>query len=108
MNFVESNELVKVFKLLNESGLNYILMRNINTELPASLEIGKDIDILIDKKDEKKLVEFFHKYSYDTIDHPFKYDVFLYGVDRFEFKYNNNNNKILFDLNFQIAVMDTS
>ncbi len=27
----------------------------------------------------------------------------MYGVDRFEFKYNNNNN-ILFDLNFQIAV----
>ena len=104
MNLVKSDELINIFKLLNESKLSYILMRNINNELPASLEIGKDIDILIDKKDEKKFIDFFHKNQYETIDHPFKYDVFLYGVDRFEFKYNNNNNKILFDLNFQIAV----
>lgn len=103
MSLIKSDELKNIFQLLNKSKLPYILMRNINTELPTSLEVGKDIDILVNKKDEKKLVEFFHKYSFDTIDHPFKYDIFLYGVDRFEFKCNNNNN-ILFDFNFQIAV----
>ena len=104
MSFVEGKELINIFRLLNESSLPYILMRNINNELPSSLEVGKDIDILINKSDEKEFINFFHSNDYQTIDHPFKYDVFLYGVDRFEFKYNNNNNKILFDLNFQIAV----
>lgn len=103
MNLIESVELINIFKLLNKSGLKYILMRNINKELPSGLEIGKDIDILVNKEDEKEFINFFHSNDYQTIDHPFKYDVFLYGVDRFEFKYNNNN-KILFDLNFQIAV----
>jgi len=103
MNFIKKDELVKIFQLLNKNKLDYILMRNINNELPSSLKIGKDIDILVNKKDEKKFINFFHKNGYETIDHPFKNDIFLYGVDRFEFKYNNNN-KILFDLNFQIAV----
>lgn len=103
MKFIDSKELINIFRLLNQSNLNYILMRNINNELPVGLEIGKDIDILVNKKDEKEFINFFHKNNYMTIDHPFKYDTFLYGVDKFEFKYNNNN-KILFDLNFQIAV----
>ena len=103
MNLIQSKELINIFTLLNKQKLNYILMRNINDELPSTLEIGKDIDILVYKKDEKQFVNFFKANNYETINHPFKYGIFLYGVDRFEFKYNNNNN-ILFDLNFQIAV----
>lgn len=102
MRIIDSKELINIFRLLNGSSLNYILMRNINNELPVGLEIGKDIDILVNKEDENEFISFFHENDYMTIDHPFKYDTFLYGVDRFEFKYNNNN-KILFDLNFQIA-----
>lgn len=103
MRLIQSDELKKIFNLLNEKNLNYILMRNINNELPTNLEVGKDIDILVSKSDEKKFIYFFHNNNYQTIDHPFKYDIFLYGVNRFEFKYNYNNN-ILFDLNCQIAV----
>lgn len=103
MSLIVSSELKNIFNLLNSAGLNYILLRNINKKLPNSLEVGKDIDLLIDKKDEKKFLNFFYKHDYQTIEHPFKNDVFLYGVDRFDFKYNNNNN-ILFDLNFQMAV----
>ena len=101
MNLVNSNEIINTFELLNKNSIKYILLRNINNELPSKLEMGKDIDILIDKKDENKIVSFFKKNGYVSIPHPFKNDIFLYGVDRFEFKYNNN---ILFDLNFQIAV----
>lgn len=103
MSYIESNELVNIFKLLNKSELKYILLRNINNELPSKLEIGKDIDILVHKKDEHLFKKIFQENDYQTIPHPFKNDVFLYGVDRFEFKYNNNN-KVLFDLNFQLAV----
>ena len=103
MKQVNATEVKKIFNLLNKKNLNYILMRNINNELPAGLDVGKDIDILISKSDEKEFINFFHNNDYQTIDHPFKYGVFLYGVDKFEFKYNNKNN-ILFDLSFQIAV----
>ena len=103
MSLIQSEELIHIFTLLNDQKLHYILMRNINNELPDTLEIGKDIDILVYKKDEKKFIDFFNNNRYESIRHPFRYDTFLYGVDKFEFKYNNNNN-ILFDLNFQIAV----
>lgn len=88
---------------MNNAGLDYVLIRNIDNELPGALEVGKDIDLLIKKKDEPRFHSFFRSGGYETINHPFKDDVFLYGVDRFEFKYNNSNN-ILFDLNFQLAV----
>ena len=103
MNLINSQELINVFTLLNKNQSEYILLRNINNELPNGLEVGKDIDILVNKKDESKFINFFALNKYETINHPFKYDIFLYGVDKFEFKYNNNNN-ILFDLNFQLAV----
>ena len=103
MKFVTEVDLINIFNLLNQSGLNYLLLRNINNELPSNLKTGKDIDILIKKEDESKFVEFFLENNYKTIKHPLKYDVFLYGANRFEFKYNINNN-ILFDLNFQVVV----
>ena len=103
MNIIKSGELIRIFRLLNENELPYILLRNINMELPKHLKVGKDIDLLIKKKDEKEFIKFFTSNKYHTIKHPFKHDTFLYGVDHFKFIYNNKN-KIIFDLCFQIAV----
>ncbi len=103
MTLIDPAELIKIFDKLNKSSLRYILLRNINHELPDKLNVGKDIDLLVHKHEEEKFKFFFKKNDYHTINHPFRNDLFLYGVDRFEFKYNNNN-KILFDLNFQLAV----
>ena len=102
MCYIDNNELFNIFKLLNDSGLRYILIRNINGELPYKLKIKKDIDILISKKNELEFISFFQKYNYKFQEHPFCNDIFLYGTDKFQFKYNNNN-KILFDLNFQLV-----
>ena len=104
MKLIDGHEIKKIFNLINKSELNYILMWNINTELPSALKIGKDIDILINKHDEKKFINFFKINNYRQINHPFKFDVFLYGVDKFEFKYNNSDNYIDFDINFQLLV----
>lgn len=103
MRLIHSGDVVNIFNLLNQGGLKYILVRNINNELPAGIAVGKDIDILVKKQDEGRFCAFFDKNGYEAISHPFKDNIFLYGVDRFLFKYNNNNN-ILFDLNFQLAV----
>ena len=45
MNLIKSEELITIFTLLNEGKLNYILMRNINNEIPSNVEIKKDIFI---------------------------------------------------------------
>jgi hypothetical protein len=103
MTLITKGEIIISFDLLNKSNLNYILLRNIDNELPDNLQVGKDIDVLVNKKDESKFNHFFIKNGYVKIEHPFRNDTFLYGVDKFEFHYNNDNN-ILFDLNFQIAV----
>ncbi len=103
MKLIQSEELINVFNLLNESKLNYILLRNIDNELPISLTVGKDIDILVHKKDEKEFIDFFNTHKYQKIKHPHENNIFLYGVNKFQFIHNKFNN-ILFDLNFQIAV----
>ena len=104
MKLVSNKEIVSIFNLLNSKGMEYILLRNIDNELPDGLKIGKDIDILVHKKDESKFIDFFDLHGYSAIKHPFRNNVFLYSADKFEFKYNNKNNNILFDLNFQILV----
>jgi len=103
VSIINSKDLIDIFILLNKNDLEYILMRNINNELPSGLKTGKDIDLLVNKKNENKIINLFIDNGYETINHPCKYDTYLYGVDKFKFKYNNNN-KILFDLSFQLSV----
>lgn len=103
MNNINNNEIINLFKNLNESKIEYILLRNIGNELPNSLRIGKDIDLLINKNHQniKNLESILYKSGYKTISHPHKNDIFLYSCDKFIFKYNNSN-KIKLDLQFQI------
>ena len=100
MNFIKSTEIINIFKLLNENKVEYILIRNINNELPDNLEIGKDIDLLVE--DREKIVKILKKNNFKKITHPHQNNIFLYGVEKFEFY--KNDKELLFDLNFQIAV----
>jgi hypothetical protein len=103
VSFISHIEIRKIFSLLNNENINYILMRNVDDELPSKLKYDKDIDILVHKKDKKKLINFFKLHQFKEVRHPFKNDIYLYGADRYSFQYNSHN-KILFDLNFQILV----
>jgi len=103
MNFIDSLEVVRFFNELNSSGLSYVLLRNIDNELPSNLQIGKDIDLLVRKNENDGFSNFLHSLHYISVDHPLKNDLYLYGVDCFEFK-RNVKNHILLDLHYQIAV----
>ncbi len=100
--YIDKQEIINFFNLLNKSNIEYILLRNIGNELPSKLKVGKDIDLLVLKKDIKKINQFFEINGYEKINHPSESDIYLYGVDKFEFRYNKNN-KILIDLNFQLS-----
>ncbi len=86
MSFVEGKELINIFRLLNESSLPYILMRNINNELPSSLEVGKDIDILINKSDEKEFINLDN----EVIDKDNNLKKFILSKDISDHHYDKN------------------
>ncbi|MDD3084043.1 MAG: hypothetical protein PHP82_03400 [Candidatus ainarchaeum sp.] len=106
MIFVKSEQIINFFEKLNQSEINYILIRNINSELPNSLIIGKDIDILVNKKDKKKFIEFMKNNNFVEIKHPFSQDKFLYNLDKFKMFKNDSN--ILIDVCFQLANRSTN
>jgi hypothetical protein len=99
---IDSSEIIAIFSQLNLCSEQYLLIRNINNELPNNLTIGKDIDILINKKNKFLFSNFLHERGFKSVKHPLFNDIFLYGVDKFEFKINSKNNIIL-DLNFQLV-----
>ena len=101
MSYVNPNAIIEIFNKLNTSGFEYILIRNINNELPSSLRIGKDIDLLVHYNDRRKFINFLKTNGFKRIDHPHRHNKFLYGVKIFEFFVNKDN--VLLDLNYQLA-----
>ena len=101
MSYVNPNSIIDIFNKLNTSGFEYILIRNINNELPGSLRIGKDIDLLINHNERRKFINFLKANGFKGISHPHQHDRFLYGVKVFEFFVNKYN--VLLDLNYQLA-----
>jgi hypothetical protein len=100
MKYVNSGDLISLFSEINIANLNYILIRNINNELPFKLEKGKDIDILIKYEDKSLFHNFFKKNGFKKIKHPYRHDIYLYGVPKFEFFKKND---MIIDLNYVIA-----
>lgn len=62
---VETKVIVDFFKMLNESNLNYVLIKNDDNVLPNYLESENDIDFLIHPSDYEKLVEICISNGYE-------------------------------------------
>lgn len=72
MDIHSKQVILSIFEKLNNSGIEYLLIKNIGDELPNKLSIDKDIDILVracDKNKFKKLIstlggiEMIHPYG---------------------------------------------
>lgn len=101
MSCVNPKAIIDFFDNINMSSLNYILIRNINNELPSGLAIGKDIDLLVHYNERTKFINFLIENGFKNIRHPLFNDIFLYGVNKFELFVNKDN--VLLDLNYQLA-----
>lgn len=101
MSCVKPESIIDLFNKLNAESLDYILIRNINNELPDRLRIGKDIDLLVPYKERSKFIEFLKEKGFKNIRHPHCNDVFLYGVNKFD-KFIDKDN-VLLDFNYQLA-----
>jgi hypothetical protein len=58
------------FKLLNDSAIEYVLIKNIGGELPHKLKKDKDIDILVKNKEVARLKELVADSDFRQIVHP--------------------------------------
>jgi len=102
MKYIPEEEIISLFNKMNASDLQYILIRNINYELPQKLKMGKDIDLLVNYEDKNSILDFFLNNKFKEIPHPHRNDIYLYGVNKYLFLKNECG--IVIDLNFQLAV----
>ncbi|MGM0641873.1 MAG: hypothetical protein ACQESN_10665 [Thermotogota bacterium] len=103
MKFVNRKEIINIFLHLNHQNFKYILLRNIDNELPGNLKIKKDIDILLDFNEYEAALKFFTQHGYKKIKHPFDRYQYLYNTPEHLFLYNEIHN-IKFDICFDICV----
>lgn len=68
--FYKVADVYSLFKLLNDYEINYILTKNIANELPAKLNIGKDIDLIVHVKDYEKFQVLLTRFGYQRVVHP--------------------------------------
>lgn len=78
-------DIEEIFDLLNRNSLNYILLRNLDKELPDKLPLKKDIDLIISPKDKNKFSSLLKNDGWKKRFHPFGNFPFLYGMHHFEF-----------------------
>lgn len=91
-----------IFFVLNSSGIDWILLRNTNNELPDNLRYDKDVDILVRPEMRHKIHNHLLNNKFKCVKHPLRYDIRLYGVDEFKMYVSDTGVKV--DINFQVAV----
>jgi hypothetical protein len=102
MEYVKPEFVYEVFDCLKEHSIEYVLLRNMGDELPYKLKKTKDIDLLINPRDKKKLKKILVSNGWLEGRHPWNFGdnfVFLYSMDKF-LVFNKNN--IALDICFQI------
>ena len=70
MRFISKEVIFGFFRLLDDSGIEYVLIKNINNELPSQQKRNKDIDILVHPKDYRRYKKLLSQNGYYTIWHP--------------------------------------
>lgn len=99
MKFVSSSEILKIFNLLNEKNIEYILLRNIDTKIPYNLELLSDIDLLVKKDNFKLLNNILDKNHFFENKLHCSNDIYLYGVDKYRQFVKSD---VLLDFQFQL------
>lgn len=103
-----SDKIIEFFKLLNESSIQYVLLRNINDELPHKFDGSKDIDILIHQDNKNEFYKFMKDNSWKKKLHPLEAAGnfnFLYAMDKFDFFTKTGIN---LDICYQLACRSTN
>jgi hypothetical protein len=85
---IDRKEILDVFSMLNKNQISYVLLRNIDKELPDNLKEDKDIDILVKHEDKGKFQKVLYSNGFKKKIHPWDFGnnfIFLYAMDKLEF-----------------------
>lgn len=80
LNYVPSQQILNFFKLLNENGINYVIIKNDCNEFPSNVLCGDDVDILVHPDDYEKYINLLKINGYDFLDGENKKYFFLYNL----------------------------
>jgi len=101
--YVPANQIKELFDLLNSSEIEYVLLRNLDNELPNHLKPTKDIDIIVNPLQKNALTTLLKGAQYQQVRHPWNFGrnfIFLYAMDKFLFFRKGG---ISLDVCFQLA-----
>lgn len=68
--YIKKEYIDNFFNMLNKSGVNYMLIKNIADELPCNLKDRKDIDIVVKFEDREKFTECMGAHGFLYREHP--------------------------------------
>ena len=105
---ISSKEILDFFNLLNSYQINYVLLRNIDNELPFNFKGNKDIDILVHSDSKGDLYNMMREKGWKKLLHPLSNRddyKFLYAMDEFDFF---SNTKLNIDVCYQLACRSTN
>ena len=105
--FIPRKYIDDLFILLNENSINYILIKNINNELPEKLINGKDIDILVHPGSKQQFENIMLENKYYKHTHPLGIKngwYFSYGLQEYQFwKKADINYDLFIDTSFTLC-----
>ena len=100
MSYCKEKNIIDFFLLINNAEVKYLLLRNIDNELPTHLPINKDIDLLVDEAHASKFRSVLLSHGWKQKRHPLGHLPFLYGIKPFQFYFKD---KIHLDISYQLA-----
>jgi hypothetical protein len=101
--FIPSSQIIELFNILNLSDIDYVLLRNLDNELPNNLKLTKDIDILVKPAHKFRLISILCQNNWLKSIHPWNFGnnfQFLYSMDEFLFF---NKQQVYLDVCFQLC-----
>lgn len=109
MDYINKECIYSFFQQLNRDcpAVRYVLIKNINGELPERLKDGKDIDLLVKAEDREAFAEFMHTHGFQRKTPPLGRKNgwnFAYQLPEYEFwKKLNVNYNFYIDISFRLC-----
>lgn len=105
--YIERSEIMDFFSIMNTSGIDYVLIKNIGNELPDYLEDGKDIDILVREAQMVEFGEFMRNHKFRELTPPNGRKNgwnFAYQLPEYQFWQKEGiNQRLYIDASFKLA-----
>lgn len=101
--FIRGSDVCELFNMLRMSEVKYLLLRNIDNELPDRLSLNKDIDILVHPSQVSTAHRVFSSFGWKNVRHPWNFGsnfIFLYSMTPFRMY---SKNRLNVDVSYELC-----